>query len=108
MFGALGVAGRATDGSDISVNADFPPEGWEDSAEDWEPPSIRVSDGEQDANWVAGGDVATAYPEGTSQIDSFTSDGRIAVGEATFVNIYTSGDDLEVQTGRFEFNCPEE
>jgi hypothetical protein len=61
-----------------------------------------------DARWVAGDDAGSAYPEGSSVVGSFSSDGRLAVGEASFVNVYTSGDNLEVQTGQFEFNCPGE
>ena len=107
MFGAMGVAGEALDGSPITVDADFPPEGWENSDEDWEPPSISIDDEERDIRWEAGGVATEMYPEGSSQIDSFTADGRLAVGEATFVNSYTFGDELQVETGQFEFHCPE-
>lgn len=107
MFGAMGVAGQALDASAVTVDADFPPEGWETSAEDWEPPSISIDDDERDIRWEAGGVATEMYPEGSSQVDSFTADGRLAVGEATFVNSYTIGDDLQVETGRFEFHCPE-
>jgi len=107
MAGAMGVAGQSADGSSVSVDADFPPEGWETDGEDWDPPSIAIDDDEMDARWVAGGDVGSMYPEGSSVVSSFSSDGRLAVGEASFVNVYTSGDNLEVQTGQFEFNCPE-
>lgn len=108
MAGAMGIAGQSSDGSPVSVNADFPPEGWESDGEDWDPPSLAIDDDEMDARWVAGGDVGSAYPEGSSVVSSFSSDGRLAVGEASFVNVYTSGDNLEIQTGQFEFNCPEE
>lgn len=107
MFGAMGVAGEALDGSSVTVDADFPPEGWETSDEDWEPPSISIDDEERDVRWEAGGVATEMYPEGSSQIDSFTADGRLAVGEATFVNSYTIGENLQVETGRFEFHCPE-
>ena len=106
MAGAMGVVGEASDGSSVSVDADFPPEGWETSGEDWEPPSITVGDDERDVNWQSGGVAADMYPEGSSQIDSFSNDGRLAVGEATFVNSYTFGDELVVAEGRFEFHCP--
>jgi len=107
MFGAMGVAGEALDGSPVTVDADFPPEGWETSDEDWEPPSISIDDEARDIRWEAGGVATEMYPEGSSQIDSFTADGRLAVGEATFVNSYTFGDELQVETGQFEFHCPE-
>ena len=107
MFGAMGVAGEALDGSAVSVDADFPPEGWETAGDDWEPPSISIDDEERDVRWEAGGTAAEMYPEGSSQIDSFTADGRLAVGEATFVNSYTFGEELQVETGQFEFHCPE-
>jgi hypothetical protein len=107
MFGAMGVAGEALDGSAVTVDADFPPEGWETSDEDWEPPSISIDDEERDVRWEAGGVATEMYPEGSSQVDSFTADGRLAVGEATFVNTYTFGDELQVETGQFEFHCPE-
>jgi len=103
----LGIAGTAADGSDVSVDADFPPVGWETSDEGWEAPSISIDDEGRDVRWEAGGVVADMYPEGSSQIDSFTNDGRLAVGTATFVNSYSFGENLQVETGQFEFNCPE-
>ena len=107
MIGAMGVAGQALDGSDATVDADFPPPGWKDSATDWDPPSISIEDDDRQIRWQAGGVVAGTYPEGSSQIDSFTTEGRLAVGEATFVNRYTFGEGIQVESGRFEFNCPE-
>lgn len=108
MFGAMGVAGGATDGSAVTVDADFPPAGWETSNEEWDPPSISIDDDVRDIGWQAGGVATDMYPAGSSQIDSFTADGQLAAGEATFVNTYTIGDNLQVETGRFEFRCPSE
>lgn len=107
MGGAVSAAGVAADGSDVQVNAGFPPEGWETSNEDWPPPSVTIDDGPRDVRWVAGGDVATAFPDGTSQVDSFTSDGNVVVGEATLFSAYTFAEESPtVATGRFEFHCP--
>ncbi len=108
MFGAMGVAGVAADGSDVQVSADFPPPGWEDSAEDWEPPTVDVDDDGRDIRWEAGASVAEFYEgDGVGEITSFTADGRIAVGEANFVNTYSGFDNPTVEQGRFEFACPE-
>jgi hypothetical protein len=108
MFGAMGVAGVATDGSAVDVSADFPPPGWEDSDEGWEPPLVDIDDEERDISWEAGSIVAEFYDgEGVGEITSFSADGRVAVGEANFVNTYSGFDNPTVESGRFEFVCPE-
>jgi hypothetical protein len=108
MFGAMGVAGVAADGSDVQVNADFPPPGWEDSDEDWDPPAVDVDDDQSDISWEAGASVAEFYEDdGVGEITSFTADGRVAVGEANFVDTYSGFDNPTVEKGRFEFACPE-
>jgi hypothetical protein len=108
MFGAMGVAGVAADGSEVQVNADFPPPGWENSDEDWEPPAVDVDDEERDIRWEAGASVAEFYEgDGVGEITSFTADGRVAVGEANFVNTYSGFENPTVEQGRFEFVCPE-
>lgn len=108
MFGAMGVAGVAADGSDIQVDADFPPPGWEDSADDWEPPAVNVDDDGHDVSWEAGASIAEFYEgDGVGEITSFSADGRVAVGEANFVDTYSGFDNPTVEKGRFEFVCPE-
>lgn len=108
MFGAMGVAGVAADGSEVQVSADFPPPGWETSDEDWDPPVVDVDDDERDIRWEAGASVAEFYDgEGVGEITSFTADGRVAVGEANFVNSYSGFENPTVVQGRFEFACPE-
>lgn len=108
MFGAMGVAGVAADGADVQVSADFPPPGWEDSSEDWDPPAIDVDDEGRDISWEAGASVAEFYEgEGIGEITSFMADGRVAVGEANFVNTYTGFENPTVEQGRFEFVCPD-
>lgn len=105
MFGALAGVGTATDGSAVTVNADFPPPGWEtDTANDWEPPSIRVDDDVTYQAWYATGDATDPYyGEGGFE---FTSDGSRAFGTASFVNVYTPFDQLTWVPGRFEVVCP--
>lgn len=107
MFGNLAGIGRSVDGRDIVINIGVPPEDWETSDEDWDPPSIRIDDRENDIDWRAGGEVATEMiPTGMSQVDDFTIDGSSASGTATFVDLYAAmrGEPEAVQ-GTFEFNC---
>jgi hypothetical protein len=110
MFGNMAAAGRALDGSDISVNIQLPPEDWEtDTDEEWDPPSIRVSDDVNDLDWRAGDEIiGEMVDEGSSQVDSFTHDGKRASGTATFVDLYAvmRGETDPVQ-GSFEFTCPD-
>jgi hypothetical protein len=111
-FGAFGADGKAADGSDVDVNVSLPPNDWEtrsDSA-DWDPPSVRLGDDENDLDWVAGGDVITALTGVTpemSQVTSFMIDGSTASGTAVFVESYAvlKGEAPQPVEGSFAVSC---
>jgi hypothetical protein len=109
LGGALNAAGKATGGADISVNIDLPPANWESSRDDWEPPSVRLSDDVKNVDWRAGGEVIdefAAVGEGQSQVDSYVVDGNRASGTATFVDMYAvMKGDFKAVKGTFEITC---
>ena len=118
LGGAVGGVGQIIEPGSGTIDMTIPPENWESSSEDWDPPSIRVDLGE-DANgvpidWRAGGDLVESMPDlaGKSQVDSFAVDGATASGTATFIDFFqvqlASGgqvDDPEPVEGTFEINC---
>lgn len=89
-FGFVGGGGTAIDGSDVSLEVDIPPEGYEtDERTDWDPPALRISDGVANEDWRAGDEIIvndSRIPAGSSQVDSFTNDGNVAKGTATFID----------------------
>jgi len=110
-FSAFGAAGKATDGSDIDLFVDLPPEDWQtrsDSA-DWEPPSVWVNDDANNLDWRAGGEVVTSLgvDENLSQVTSFDIDGSRASGTAIFIDFtnVTLGQAPEPVEGSFEVSC---
>lgn len=118
MGGAIGASGPivGVDGSNLSI--DIPPEDYETSGDDWDPPSIRVDLGEDaegvPIDWRAGGDIVMGYPEleGKSQVDSFSVDGSSASGTATFIDffqfqLFQTGqvDEPQPVTGSFSVEC---
>lgn len=104
MFGAVGAEGSATDGSDVTISADFPPQDWEaNPAEEWSPPSINVDDGPNNISWLAGGEVADQMYPGLTGV-AFTSDGSRVFGTAVFINTYVIDDQTPVE-GTFEVVC---
>lgn len=107
MGGALGASSV---GGDPTVDISLPPEGWETSGEDWSPPSVRVQGDDPYLDFMAGGDVAMADDRLTdrSQVDSFSSDGYHATGDATFMDEQSFMLDAgtEPVTGSFEVTCP--
>ena len=114
LFGNMAAAGRAVDGSDVSLTLGLPPEDWEtDTDNEWDPPYVRVSDDENDLNWRAGDDVVAmmivdgTMDEGSSQVDSFTHDGKRASGTATFIELYAflRQENPDPVQGTFEFDC---
>lgn len=107
MGGAMGVSSV---GGDPQVNIDLPPLDWETSGEDWDPPSIRVSGDEPYFDMQARGETMVAdarVQPGSSQVDSFESDGYRASGEATFIDATAVmvSQDPEPVTGTFEVRC---
>lgn len=114
LFGNMAAAGGAVDGSDVSLTLGLPPEDWEtDTDNEWDPPYIRVSDGEVDLDWRAGDHIVEemvaggTLDEGLSQVDSFTHDGKRASGRATFIEMYAvfRQENPDPVQGTFEFAC---
>jgi hypothetical protein len=105
LFGVLVGVGESTDGRDIVVNLQVPPEGGIDGTD----PAIRVDDGAKDLDWRAGGDVIgemAGVSEGDSQVDGYQNDGKRASGTATFLELYAViGGKVEPVKGTFEFAC---
>lgn len=102
--------GVSSVGGDPQVNIDLPPLDWETSGEDWDPPSIRVSGDEPYFDMQARGETMVAdarVQPGSSQVDSFESDGYRASGEATFIDATAVmvSQDPEPVTGTFEVRC---
>ncbi len=117
--GSIGAVGFTED-SQVSVDLDLPPAGWETSASGWHPPSIRVKDRRtsEERDWNAGNDAFTDTPgdypdiEGKSQVDSYAIDGATATGTATFVDLNAylawqagTADEPDPVTGTFEVDC---
>jgi hypothetical protein len=105
-----GAMGASSIGNvDPDVRIDLPPEDWETSAQEWEPPSVSLSIDDPYTQWIAGGDLVIQLPKykpGTSQVDGFTTDGYHATGTATFVDIAIPTEELTPVTGSFEVTCP--
>lgn len=105
MAGALAGGGKSSDGSDVRINIQVPPQGGlEDTL-----PYIRVDDVEKNLDWRAGGEVVDTlqgYEEGVSQVDEYSNDGSQASGTATFIELYRAlGGDFTSVDGTFEFAC---
>ena len=90
----------------IDINIDLPPEDWEsDTAEDWDPPSVRVDVGDE-AQFESGNQLGiVGMPE--TAVSSYTIDGRTGSGEAEFVDMFQAPDAAEVVAGSFELTCEE-
>ncbi len=118
MGGAIGAVAPIAGLEDASLDLSIPPQGWETSGEEWEPPSVGVDLGE-DANgvpidWRASADVVETFPqlEGKSQVDSVTYDGTTISGTATFIDffqaqLFVTGqvDEPQPVMGTFEISC---
>lgn len=112
LFGVVGGGGTAADGSDISVNMEFPPEDWRSDPDlaELDPPSIRIDDDTTNEDWRSGGDIVRQddrIPDGASQIDSYTNDGNVAKGTASFIDYraFSGGVPPASVQGTFEFYC---
>lgn len=106
MGGALGAVTLA---ADPSVDINLPPEGWETSGDDWDPPSVQLSGDEPYFDFHAGGETVElmgSIEEGASQVDSYESDGFHATGTATFADLANVSDVPAPLTGTFEVTCP--
>ena len=106
MGGALGAM---TIAADPSVDINLPPDGWETSGEDWDPPRVSVTGDEPYLAWHAGGETVELMSNigpGVSQVDSYETDGFRATGTATFVSLAEHSDSPEGIAGTFEVTCP--
>ena len=117
LFGVVGGHGQSVDGSDVSIDIEIPPIGYQTRPgfEDFDPPNIEVDDDENDQEWTAGGDFSfLPYrpADGESQVDSYTSDGKHAQGTATFIDMTAlfrssvgQGERPQPVQGTFEILC---
>jgi hypothetical protein len=106
MFGALSAA--SVGDVDPKVNIQIPPDGWETSGDEWDPPSVHVASDEpyfrMEANAGLVDELSPIYAG--SQVDSFTTDGYRASGTGLFLDSYDFTPDQELVAGRFEVSCP--
>lgn len=110
LFGVLRGTGYAPDDHRVVLNIDLPPRDWAAQGDRWEPPVIRVNDGVGGFDWHAGGpaaDYLTAMGEITSAVNSYTSDGASAAGQATFfdLNAALAGATPRSVAGTFRLRC---
>ena len=116
MFGVVGGSGEASDGSDVSLDLEIPPEGYESDPQlaELSAPALRVRDNEKDQDWRAGGENLgdSGVRAGESQVDSYSSDGKSASGTATFIDVNalrfldrTTNERPQPVQGSFEINC---
>lgn len=119
LMGGGVVARGAIDGfSGASIEIEIPPEQWEESPDDWDPPSIRLALGEGsdgiEVRLDAGGADVDGHPEleEVSQVDSYEIAGSYVSGTAVFVDTVqadlAAADGLELPSprlGTFEVNC---
>jgi hypothetical protein len=112
VFGGMQVAGASTESEDIDLDAWIPPTDWE-SYDDgrYDPPSITVDDGVNNAKWVADQnrvEILANFPE-ESRVESYEKDGLAASGTATFIDEYAllRGETPEPAQGTFEIACEE-
>lgn len=119
-FGVVAGNGMAMDGSDIDVEFDIPPVGYKTKQgfEDYDLPSLTVGDKVNDHQWAAGGDFSwldePPKPD-ESRIGSYTNDGRVVTGTATFIELNAYRDFVfgfaeqperpEPVNGTFEIHC---
>jgi hypothetical protein len=99
-----GALGAESLGGDPQVNIDLPPQDWETSGSDWDPPSIRVQVDDPEHDYKAGGNYSGLSPD-QSRVTSFDSDGHHATGTAAFFDDVPHADPTSV-TGTFEVACP--
>ena len=81
LFGLVGGAGTASDGSDVSIDIGILPVGYESGPRcaDLDPPLTRVTGDANNKDRRAGID--------DSQVDSYTNDGETASGTASFIDM---------------------
>ena len=110
LFGVIAGEGFDPAGTDTRLSFEITPEDYE--AQGFDPPSIEVRIGDE-ARWVADQTLAEAAPEfaGMSQVDSWTIDGNVATGTATFIEVEPFGigpvEGAAPMAGTFELACAE-
>jgi hypothetical protein len=102
-----GAMGASSVSGDPKVNIDLPPQDWETSGSDWDPPSIRIQEDDPYLDLQAGNVLDTRVTDEQSLVDSFTSDGKHATGTATFLDMATFMIDQSTPSvsGTFEVTC---
>ncbi len=117
LFGAITGAGYDTrDGRVLTVEFDIPPVDWEsyeDGRFETVTPRIKVEEVATETAWVADMALADTYAQvaGSSQIDEWASDGTVASGTATFIEIEPYGEPVEGAAplqGTFELACAQD
>jgi hypothetical protein len=104
MFGALSAASV---GGDPQVNIDLPPQDWETSGDEWEPPKVRVDGDEPYFQYKADPELAARGEAfAASRVESFTSDGFQGSGTAVFMDVNDFGPSPSPMAGTFEVSCP--
>jgi hypothetical protein len=116
MFGVVAGVGDASDGSDVRIDIEIPPVGYEgDPSYEGMFPNVEVRDDTNFRSFQAGGDFS--YLEDPpaaeeSQVESFQNDGTSATGTATFLDMqaysnHVFNDDPrpEPVQGTFEIRC---
>lgn len=96
MFGSPNVQ---TLGGDVRLEISIPPDGWETSGEEWDPPSIWITADEPYFSYRS-----PTYDEGDNDtgVTVTANDGYSASGTA----IFGAGFEEEPVAGSFEFSCP--
>ena len=112
LFGVIAGEGFDPDGADVTLSFEITPENYADQG--FDPPSMEIEDNtDGEVRWVADQTLAEGAPElaGMSQIDSWTTDGRVARGTATFIQVEPFGiGPVEGATpvqGTFQLGCAE-
>ncbi len=102
-----GAMGASSVGGDPTVNIDLPPQDWETSGSDWDPPSIRIQEDDPYLDLQAGNVLDTRVTDEQSHVDTFNSDGKHATGTATFLDLATFMTDQSTPSvsGTFEVTC---
>jgi hypothetical protein len=106
LAGALGAESL---GGDPKIDISLPPEGWETSGDEWDPPSVRIQGDDPYMDLVAGNPADNRITEEQSRVDSFSSDGHHATGTATFYDQAAAVDADQPPpsvSGTFEVTCP--
>ncbi len=103
--GGMAVETIQVDDAPDGITLNLPPEDSGPTGGAYGPPALQVDVANSDMVWVAGDEVMQ-LPEGQSQIDSYSVDGRLANGTATFLEVTAlATGQVQPVTGSFDVNC---